>query len=68
MELWKWAKVLRLQGYVHSAGLELVTWPLGLKYLSFGDDFNQPIAGIVWPASLQQLSFGYCFDLSLIHI
>ena len=62
VELWKWSKVLRLQGYVHSAGLELVTWPVGLEGLSFGDDFNHPIAGVVWPASLQQLSFSKEFN------
>ncbi len=37
-------------------------WPDTVKALSFGDDFNQPIASIVWPGSLQQLVFGRSFN------
>ncbi len=39
-----------------------VVWPASLQQLSFGEYFNQPIAGVVWPASLQQLSFGKSFN------
>ncbi|CAM9608098.1 unnamed protein product, partial [Ectocarpus sp. 8 AP-2014] len=62
MELWGWSNVLRLRGPVDSASLVSVTWPPRLKLLSFGDSFNQPIAGVAWPASLQQLSFGDDFN------
>ncbi|CAN0242056.1 unnamed protein product, partial [Ectocarpus sp. 12 AP-2014] len=62
MELWGWSNVLRLRGAVDSVSLESATWPPRLKLLSFGDGFNQPIAGVVWPASLQQLFFGVFFN------
>ena len=33
-------------------------WPAALQFLSFGEEFDQPITGVAWPASLQELSFG----------
>ena len=37
-------------------------WEGSVEMLSFGDNFDESIAGVVWPASLQQISFGDEFD------
>ncbi|CAM9760169.1 unnamed protein product, partial [Laminaria digitata] len=45
--------------------LDSVLWPISLRKLSFGDDFDQPIDKVVWPALLQSLFLGDCFTHSI---
>ncbi len=40
--------------------------PVGLTQLSFGDDFNQPVAADVLPAGLTQLTFGVHFNQPVV--
>lgn len=40
--------------------VEGVSWPATLRFLGFGDFFDQPIAGAVWPEFLQDLHLGGC--------
>ncbi len=62
IDLWASSEYLLLTGSVSAASLATVTWPQGLKHVSFGDDFNQPIIEVGWAAWLQQMSFGRNFD------
>ena len=38
------------------------------KFMSFDDDFNEPIQGVEWPASLQRLSFGDRFNRPIVGV
>jgi len=39
-----------------------VAWPLRLRGIEFGDDFDQPVSSVVWPPTIETLAFGYFFD------
>lgn len=38
-------------------------WPPSLPKVTFGDPFDQPVAGVAWPASLKELAFSRDFSL-----
>ncbi|CAM9818834.1 unnamed protein product [Ectocarpus fasciculatus] len=44
------------------------SWPASLQQLSFGKEFNKPIADVEWPVSLQQLTFGGLFNQSIADV
>ncbi|CAN0073129.1 unnamed protein product, partial [Ectocarpus sp. 6 AP-2014] len=48
--------------------LDTTSWPIALEQLSFGNGFNQPIAGVEWPVSLRQLSFGERFNQPIVDV
>ncbi|CAN0050594.1 unnamed protein product [Pylaiella littoralis] len=43
-------------------------WRDTLEELTFGGEFNQPIAGIVWPVSLLELTFGRDFNQPILGV
>lgn len=62
-ELWQRSAVLHLRGSVSARSWRSVTWPHGLRQLSFDDgNFNQSIVRVAWPASLHQLSLLAVFN------
>ena len=45
-----------------------MTWPAGLRTLTFGQNFNQSLDNVTWPAGLQSLTFGEHFEQSFANV
>ncbi|CAN0583836.1 unnamed protein product, partial [Ectocarpus sp. 12 AP-2014] len=48
-----WPPSLKRLVFDHNILVTTVSWPTYLQELSFGPNFNRPIADVVWPASLR---------------
>ena len=65
---WTWPagpSKLDFLGHIFDQSLDNVTWPAGLRSLTFGEAFNQRLDNVTWPAGLQRLTFGKNFQQSL---
>ncbi|CAM9387670.1 unnamed protein product [Ectocarpus sp. 12 AP-2014] len=61
-----WPETLERLMFKSDMAVSTVSRPSCLQQVSFGDDFNQPIADVVWPVSLKKLSFGPNFNQLIV--
>ena len=57
--------IIECEHQIHESFFECLKDLKHLKYLSFGDDFNQDISKYELPHNLKYLSFGYLFDQNI---
>ena len=51
-----------------NASVASVVWPVGLRVIWLGDDFNQDLAGITFPNTVEEICFGEAFRRPLDNV